>query len=193
MLDGRSRVDGIALGATGNITKNWTIFSNFTYLKSKVIQSVSNYCLANPGLQASATPGGAATNPCGNSAAIPDPQAGNELNNTPKYSGSLFTTYQLPFGLQVGYGFTYQGSFALNNSALTAATPVPSSTLTPIYRSKDYLTHRAFLSYAFTNGLTAQVNVQNFTNEKYYTRIRNNGWATPGEARSATLTLAYSF
>lgn len=193
VLDGRSRVDGIALGATGNITKNWTIFSNFTYLKSKVIQSVSDYCLANPGLQPPATPGGASTNPCGNSAAIPDPQAGNELNNTPKYSGSLFTTYQLPFGLQVGYGFTYQGSFALNNSALTAATPVPSSTLTPIYRSKDYLTHRAFLSYAFNNGLTAQVNVQNFTNEKYYTRIRNNGWATPGEARSATLTLAYSF
>jgi len=34
--------------------------------------------------------------------------------------------------------------------------------------------------------------VQNFTNEKYYTGIRNNGWATPGEARSVRLTLFYS-
>ena len=195
VLDGRSRADGIALGATGNITPNWSIFANYTYLKTKVIQSVSDYCLGTPGPVSTTSgtpPVTTITNPCGNSVAIPDPQAGNELNNTPKHSGSLFTTYQLPFGLQVGYGFTYQGSFALNNSALV--TPLaPTTDLTPIFRSKDYLSHRAFLSYAFNNGLTAQLNVQNFTNEKYFTRIRNNGWATPGEGRSAVFSLAYSF
>jgi catecholate siderophore receptor len=31
--------------------------------------------------------------------------------------------------------------------------------------------------------------VKNFTNALYYTRIRNNGWATPGDARSAVFTL----
>ena len=48
-----------------------------------------------------------------------------------------------------------------------------------------------------------QLNVQNLTDELYYTAIRNNvnatsgaitgGWAAPGEARSAVLSLFYSF
>ena len=179
--DGRSRVDGIALGASGNITPDWSIFANYTYLKSKIIQSVSNNCLANLGRTLSYTPPGSAT-PISFTCPVGDFQAGQPLTNTPKHSGSLFTTYQLPFGLQIGYGLTYQGSFLLTN--LTNAA---------IFRSKDWLTHRAFLSYAFGNGLTAQLNVQNFTDKKYYTGIRNNGWAVPGEARSAVFSLAYSF
>ncbi|MEG3089677.1 TonB-dependent receptor [Sphingomonas sp. PB4P5] len=188
VTDGRSRVDGVALGASGNITKAWSIFANYTYLDGEILQSVSNYCLANPGPRATSP----VTNPCGNSAAIPDPQAGQRLNNTPRHSGSLFTTYTLPFGLQIGYGLTYQGSFTLNNSAL--ATPLaPTTALTPIFRTDDYLTHRAFLSYPVTPGLTAQVNVQNLTNTRYFTGIRNNGWAVPGEDRSAVFSLYYSF
>jgi catecholate siderophore receptor len=188
VTDGRSRVDGIALGASGTVLPGWSVFANYTYLKGEVVQSVSNYCLANPGPRA----GNAVTNPCGNSSAILDPQAGQQLTNTPKHSGSLFTTYTFPFGLQVGYGFSYQGSFALNNSAL--ATPLaPTAVLTPVFHSVDYMTHRAFLSYPVTKGLTAQLNVQNFTNERYFTGIRNNGWAVPGEDRSAVLSLYYSF
>ncbi|MBE2991719.1 TonB-dependent receptor [Sphingomonas sp. CFBP 13603] len=190
--DGRSRVDGIALGASGSISHAFSIFANYTYLKAKIIQSVSNFCLANPG-PVRTTVGTVTTtnNACGNSAAILDTQAGQALANTPKHSGSLFATYTLPFGLQLGYGLTYQGAFPLNQSAL--ATPLaPTTVVTPVFHSADYLTHRAFLSYTVGNGLTAQLNVQNFTNEKYYTGIRNNGWATPGEARSVRLTLFYS-
>ncbi|WP_380879093.1 TonB-dependent receptor [Sphingomonas sp. DBB INV C78] len=190
VLDGRARVDGIALGASGNVTDAWAIFANYTYLDSKVRQSVSDYCLANPGPIA----GTPVTNPCGNNSLVLDPQAGQDLTQTPKHSGSLFTTYTLPFGLQIGYGFTYQGSFALNNSALvTPLATTPSAALTPIFKSKDYLTHRAFVSYEVMEGLTAQLNIQNFTNERYFTGIRNNGWATPGEDRSARLSLYYSF
>ena len=196
VTDGRSRVDGIALGASGSVSKAWSIFANYTYLDGKVLQSVSNFCLDNPGTRSTTvttptTITTTITNPCGNSAAVLDPQKDQQLTNTPKHSGSLFTTYTLPFGLQLGYGLTYQGAFALNNSAL--ATPLaPTTVVTPVFHSADYLTHRAFLSYTVGNGLTAQLNVQNFTNEKYYTGIRNNGWATPGEARSVRLTLFYS-
>lgn len=169
VLDGKARVDGLSLGATGNITDAWTIFANYTYLDSKVKQSISDYCVANPGL---------------NGCPTTDIQKGNPLENTPKHSGSLFTTYTLPFGLQIGYGLTYQGSFTIINDV---AGPLP--------KSKDWMTHRAFLSYPVTEGLTAQLNVQNFTNEKYFTNIRNNanGWAVPGEGRSARLSLFYSF
>ncbi len=176
VLDGRSRVDGLTLSVSGNITPEWTVFANYTYLDSKVIQSVSDFCLAD---------------------GCVDPQAGQEMLQTPEHSGSLFTTYRFPFGLEVGYGMTYQGSFALNNRVIAGGIT------TPQFRSDDYLTHRLFVSYPITDNLTAQLNVQNVTDELYYTGIRNNvnattgaisgGWATPGEARSAVLSVFYSF
>ena len=157
--DGRNRVDGVTLGATGNISDAWTIFANYTYLDSKVIQSISDYRKSQGEV---------------------DTQAGNPMTNNPKHSGSLFTTYTLPFGLELGYGLTYQGSWYLSN--VTGA---------PMYKTDDYLVHRAMLSYPVTEKLSAQLNVQNFTNEKYYTSVRNNGWANPGEGRSWVLTLGY--
>ncbi len=175
-MDGASRVDGLALGAVGKITHAWTINANYTYLKSKLLQSVSNYCLANPG-----------TTGCGNNATFRDPAAGAELQNTPKHSGSLFTTYQLPFGLRLGYGVTYQGSFALNLPAIGT----PTTTLTRVYRSDDYWVHNAYLAYDVSKQLSLQLNVKNIGDTLYYTRIRNNGWATPGDGRAAILTLNY--
>jgi catecholate siderophore receptor len=181
VVDGRARVDGIALGAAGNLSKRWSIFANYTYLDSKVLQSVSDFCLANPGAA------------CANSAAIPDPQRGDELIQTPHHSGSLFTAYQLPFGLQVGYGFTYQGAFALNQRNINFLQQI---------RSDDFFIQRLYFAYELREGLLAQVNIQNLTNERYFTNIRNNvsaagivtgGWAMPGEGRSATLTVSYSF
>ncbi len=192
VLDGRSRVDGVALGLSGNITSAWAVFANYTYLDGSVLKSVSSTCLATPSIACLNTNG---------TVTIADPQRGDELIQTPKHSGSLFTTYQLPFGLQVGYGLSYQGSFALNQRTLLGRTQ---------YRSDSYLTHRLFVSYEVAKGLTAQLNVTNLTNEKYYTAIRNNisttltgatpnngaitgGWATPGEGRSAVASLFYSF
>jgi catecholate siderophore receptor len=176
VLDGKSRVDGIAIGASGNITRNWTVFGNYTYLDSELVRSVSQRCIATPGAAG-----------CTNTADLRDPGAGSELQQTPKHSGSLFTTYQLPFGLQIGYGATYQGSFPVN---------VLSATNRVIYRADDYLTHRLFAAYTLPNGLALQVNVQNLTDEKYYTTVRNsltNSWAQPGAGRQVTGTLSYSF
>jgi catecholate siderophore receptor len=181
--DGRSRVDGLTLGASGRITPAWTIFANYTYLKAKIRQGLSNFCIAHPG--ASYTPvGGTAAVACANSTALVDPQRGDVLQQTPKNSGSLFTTYTLPFQLQLGYGLTYQGSFAINQRSLTSRIQ---------YRSNDYLIHRLFVSYPVLEGLTAQLNVQNLANKKYYTGIRNNGWAVPGEGRQVVGSLFYSF
>ena len=173
VLDGQARVDGIALGATGKITPAWAVFANYTYLDSKVKQSISDFSLSQ---------------------GVVDPQRGNDLIQTPKHSGSLWTTYLLPFGLQLGYGFTYQGSFAVNQG-------VPANLVQ--FRSQDYWVHRAMMSYAFDNGVSVQLNVQNLFDKRYYTNIRNTvnatsgvvtgGWAMPGEGRSARLSVFYSF
>jgi catecholate siderophore receptor len=201
VVDGRSRVDGLALGLSGNITPEWQIFANYTYLDSKVLQSVSDFCLANPSVAClNSNP---ANYPAGagvGTIVIADPQRGDDLIQTPRHSGSLFTTYRLPFGLQIGYGLTYQGSFATHQRTLLQRTQ---------YRADDFLIQRLFASYAFNNGMTVQLNIQNLFDEDYFTNIRNNvgtaltgtpnngvvngGWAAPGEGRSAVLSVFYSF
>lgn len=93
-LDGRARVDGLALGAAGNVTREWAVFANYTYLDSEVLQSVSDYALSQGS----------------------DPQKGNPLTNVPKHSASLWTTYAWN-AFTFGYGATYQGEFYLNNNA----------------------------------------------------------------------------
>lgn len=172
-LEGKQRVEGISLGASGNITENWTLSANYMYLKGKVLQSGSDFCAANP-TEASCT-----------AVLLP----GSFLQNTPEHSGSLFTSYRFPFGLELGYGLTYQGSFALNAPTLGAPG-------TPLYKAPSYTIHRLMVSYPVTDNLLAQVNVQNFTDEKYVTTIRNNlggSWAQPGPTRSAVFSLNYTF
>lgn len=173
VLDGQSRVDGVALGAVGKISDRWSITANYTYLKGELIQSVSDFCLANPGATG-----------CGNSTANPDPGAGARLANTPEHSGSLFTTYAFPFGLTLGYGVTYQGSFAFGTPSITAPA---------VLYSDAYWVHSAYVAYDLSANLNLQLNVKNFTDEEYYTRIRNNGWATPGDRAAGVLTVSYRF
>jgi catecholate siderophore receptor len=80
VLDGRSRVDGIAVRRDRAASAPaWSITANYTYLEPQ----------ADPARVR-------------RSAAAPDPAAGAALQNAPTHSGSLFTTYTLPFGLQHG-------------------------------------------------------------------------------------------
>ena len=170
--DGLSRVDGLALGASGHVTPAWSITANYTHLNSKLLQAVSDKCLAAPG-----------SGNCTNTVAVPNPGGGSMLIGTPRDSGSLYTAYTLPFGLTLGYGATYQGPFAIN-------TPTAASAL--VFHSKGYLVHNVTIAYDITKALSAQINVKNIGDKLYYTRIRaNNGWATPGDARSAVLTVSY--
>lgn len=170
-LDGNQRVEGISLGASGNITPNWTITANYMYLDAKVLQSISDIQLA---------------------AGVIDPLAGSQLTNAPKHSGSLFTSYRFPFGLELGYGITYQGNFPLNSPTLAGIQGAGSI----IYKVPSYTIHRLMVSYPVTDRLSAQINVQNLTNEKYVTTVRNavaGSWAQPAPTRSAVLNLNYTF
>ncbi|MBL8549464.1 MAG: TonB-dependent siderophore receptor [Hyphomonadaceae bacterium] len=164
-LDGQARVDGVALGAAGKFTEQWSIFANYSYLDSEIVQNISDIAI-----------GGGAI----------DFQAGDPLPATPKHSGSIWTTYTTAGGITLGYGATYQGelTFARQSAAR------------PLYYTQGYWVHRAMASYEVTENLAVQLNINNLTDEDYYERIRNNptnGWATPGAARSAVLSLAYRF
>jgi catecholate siderophore receptor len=163
-LDGRARVDGAMLGVSGLITDHWAVYANYAYLDSEVLQGVSDR-QAGLGL---------------------DYTKGDRLLNVPEHSFSLWTTYDLSPKWQIGYGTTYQGKIWLSQHSATN----PNGPLTT-YGS--YWTHRAMVNYKINRHAALQLNVSNLADEEYYTRIRNNGWATPGEARQVVLSANFTF
>jgi catecholate siderophore receptor len=173
VLDGRSRVDGVALGAAGRLADHWSIFANYTFLDSEVLQSVSNFCLDNPGAEG-----------CGNSVEDPDPAKGNALPNAPRHSASLWTAYELG-AWTFGYGATYQGAFHPHADNAESDIETPS-----------YVVHNAMVGYQINDRIGLQLNLKNLDDKEYYHSIRNtatSGWAIPGDGRSATLTATFRF
>ena len=94
VYDAEQQVDGIELGVSGKITKEWLVFGGFSWLDT--------------------------TNTTSSSAA-PSAGTGADLRFTPKYSGNLWTTYALPFHLTIGGGAQYSESVARSTS--TTAVP----------------------------------------------------------------------
>ena len=115
-----------------------------------------------------------------------DFQKGDKLVNVPKISGSFWTTYQLNDQWQAGYGLTYQGEMYLTTHSAT-------NNLIAQVKSEDYLVHNASITYNYSKDLSFQLLGQNLSGEKYYTHIRNNGWAMPGEGRKGVFNINYKF
>jgi len=166
-LDGKARVDGVILGVGGLLSDNWGIYANYSYLDSEVLQGASDRI----------------------SAAGQDYTRGDPLLNVPKNALSLWTVYDLPRRVQVGYGVTYQDEvFVGQHSATNVNGPLPSAA--------SYAVHRAMVRYGVTRSLDLQFNLNNVFDKEYLTRVRTSGdqaWATPGEGRQFVLTASYNF
>jgi len=177
VLNGKSRVDGLALGASGVIRPGWAVFANYTYLKSELLQGVS-------------TPS-------------QDFRAGDALPNTPEHAFSLWTTYDITPKWQVGYGATYSGEYEFNRAVVPATVgPPPTAAFrAPLFHAPSYWLHSLAVTWRITPETDVRLNVRNVTDEEYYTRIRSAGsqpiggfgWATPGDTRNATLTVNHRF
>ncbi|WP_306673834.1 TonB-dependent receptor, partial [Tahibacter caeni] len=164
-LDGQARVDGVLLGVSGNLSRNWAVYANYTYLQSEVLQGVSNR-QAGQGL---------------------DYTRGDDLVSVPKHSFNAWTTLDVG-SWQLGYGVNYQGEYYLNQHSATNVSG-------PLAKADDYWVHRAMVAWNVNRDLRLQLNVNNLFDKEYYTRVRTSasGWATPGEGRQVTLQANYAF
>jgi len=170
VLDGSARVDAVILGLAGRLLPNWSVFANYTHLDSEVLQGAADSVAA----------------------AGADYTKGDPLQNTPEHAGSLWTTWDVMRGLQVGYGLTYQSKvYILQHTAPTGAFPAGSELPT----AGGYVVHRAMASYSVNRNFQLQLNANNILDKQYLTRVRTQrlGWATPGEARSFVLSANLSF
>ncbi len=145
-------MDGIELGAAGMlITDNWGVSAGFTPMDTEIVSGPA------------VTADGSAV-----------------LAYTPKNAFTLWTTYQLPFGLTVGGGARYKGKL---NRSTNGAIGTDRPTL------HDYWVFDAMATYRINKNVELQLNVYNMFDEYYMASINNSGYRyTLGRPRSARLT-----
>jgi catecholate siderophore receptor len=147
VLEGKQRVDGFEIGATGRITERWQLIGSYTYLDSEVRDSN--------------TPA----------------EIGNRLANVPEHSGSLWTLYKLPVGIEIGGGVRFSsGRF----TSITATRR----------HVEDYWVADATIGYDINEKMTLRVNAFNIFDERYADQL-SGGHFVPGSGRSGVATLAF--
>lgn len=151
VLLGKQRVEGFEVGLAGNITDEWAVFAGYTYMQDKILE---------PGPSASTD--------------------GATFRNVPKHSMSFWTTYALPWDVDVGAGVTYMSSRRYRFGAQSES------------KIDDYVLVDAMATYHLTDNIDIQLNVNNIFNEFYIEQV-GNGFQTPGPGRTALLTTSFQF
>jgi len=157
VTEGRQRVLGVEVGLSGQISRDWSILGGYTFLDSKILESNS----------------GPDT--------VPFPtlrDEGMQIQNTPKHSANIWTTYQLPWHLNVGGGIRFVDDRYGNNANTR--------------RVDSYWTADLMASYSFTENVDVRVNVFNINNAYYFDRL-GGGHLIPGPSRSASISLGFNF
>jgi catecholate siderophore receptor len=142
------KVDGAELGVTGTVTRYWTVFAAYTYLDSEILTSNTRA------------------------------EIGRELLNTPKNSLSFWTSYLLPWKLDVGGGVRFVDDRYGNN--------------TNTRRVESYWTIDAMASYPLNEHIDLRLNLYNLNNAYYFDRL-GGGHLIPGAARSANVSFNFRF
>lgn len=162
---GKKQVDGVELGFNGRLTDNWNVSGGYTWMDAELVEN--GYVCAVPGRTC---PGGVY---------VPSPYNGNVFPNVAEHSANLWTTYSFASGLTIGGGATYSSK---------QYGDVANSKWIPGYTRWD-----AMASYAFGQRYTLQLNLQNLTDELYFTRAYASHYASIAPGRAATLTFNVKF
>ena len=149
VLEGEQRVHGVEFEAQGQVTDDWSVRASYTFMDAEVEES--------------------------NNAA----EVANVLAHTPDHSVSLWTTYRLPFNLEIGGGAFYTGERRNNNTDAARVAP-------------GFWMFDALAAYRVNENVTVQLNVYNLANKDYIDRL-GGGHFIPGAGRSAVLTANFAY
>lgn len=156
-IEGQAVSQGVEFSAAGALTKKWNIFGGFSFIDTQVKKSQTG--AVNPALST----------------------VGKELVNTPDYSATIWTTYDIGDGWAVGGGVRYVGTRwadTLNTAKLG-----------------DYVVGDLAIYKQVNKWLRVQVNVDNIADTRYIetARAQGDGWATPGAGRTISGTIRATF
>ncbi len=147
VLEGEQRVQGFELGVTGRPLPRWNLFVGYTYLDSKVLEALD----VQNGV----------------------PIKGKQLQNTPKHSATLWTTYDIGEQWQVGTGVFFVGERFANTS---------NTNLVP-----ETVRWDATVAYQLNKNIQLRLNAINLTDSLYFDGIHPSH-VVPGAGRTFILS-----
>jgi catecholate siderophore receptor len=149
LVDGQ-RVKGAELSATGKITRAWSVTGGYAFADSAITKSQSGTI-----------------------------KAGNETNQTPRHTFSLWNRYDVNDRYGVALGFVSRSHmFAQDDNTVKL----------PGYGRVD-----AAAFYNSSKNLQLQLNIENLLNRDYYVNAHNNNNILPGSPIAARLSATYKF
>ena len=153
--NGKKRVQGIELGVTGEITRGWLISAGYTRMNTKV-----------------------------ESGRVVTANGENQLSYTPKQAFTSWTSYTLPFGLQIGGGARFTDKLLRGTDGAVG---------TPAYVNSSWV-FDAMAAYPINKNFDLRLNVYNLADKEYVAQINKSGYRyTPGSPRAASLTANVKF
>jgi catecholate siderophore receptor len=173
---GRQIVQGLEVGASGNITEAWGVFGGVALMDS--MRKHSAYLdevrqRANPGDY------GAFSR-----------TDGDELAFTPNISASLWTTYRLDFGLTLGLGVQYVGSSYLGRPD-DANRIIANGVFGEL---PAYTVLNLMGNYEVSDNVSVRLNIDNVANAKYAVSTNWPGTrASLGPSRSFVISTSFRF
>jgi catecholate siderophore receptor len=154
VLNGKERVVGVEFEAAGHITDQWQVLGSITYDRGTVTSSSVRDLVGNP------------------------------ILNDPKCTFSLWTTYDLPWRFELGFGVDGVGA------RVGSETPDPATGL--IEEAPGYVLLSAMLKYQMNAHVDIQVNATNLTDQAYYDGV-HPGHVVPGEGRTVVFSTNFKF
>ncbi|OTG84003.1 TonB-dependent receptor [Acinetobacter sp. ANC 4648] len=157
---GETKVDGLELGLNGKVTDKWAISAGYTYLDSENV---------NPG-------------PSCNRAGVctaDNPAKGKQMQNVPKNSATLWTTYQVLPQLNLGVGAIAMDK-VYGDAANTKWVP-------------GYVRYDAMARYNVNKNVDLQLNLNNLSDKRYFTKAYASHYASEAEGRSAVLSVNFKY
>lgn len=169
-------VQGLELGASGQISPAWTVFAGVLFMESE-----RRHSAAVDAARLAANAGDYGTRTSTN---------GDELAFSPKVTGNLWTTYRLPFGLTMGGGVQHVGSSYLGRPD-DAERIIPNGIAGKL---PSYTVINGLASYEVSQNLTLRLNVDNIADEFYAASSNWNGTRVAvGSPRAYLISVDYQF
>ncbi len=191
---GERRIRGVEFSFNGNVTRWLNVFGGYTHLDPKIV---------NGGYTALTAPavvvGGATVQPA-RPVLVPSVNTGRQATQTAADSFTLWANVKPTSRLSIGGGAFYTsrvfGGYQDNRSATQNAagvvTVVP-ATKVLVRTVPDYWRFDARIGYELSESIQLSVNVQNLTDQSYYTQAYTSHYATIAPGRSAFATIGVKF
>jgi catecholate siderophore receptor len=156
VLDGKQRSRGVELSAAGRVLPGWNVFAGYTFLDAKILKSNDTQVVEG----------------------VTYSLQGKVPQNVPKYTATLWSTYDFLDKWQIGGGPTYVGSRFANNSNVNE---VP-----------GYVRWDATVAYNVSERIQCRLNAQNFTNSHFIESIHPSH-VVPGAGRTFIASTFFRF